>query len=205
MMLRYILIGIGIFAIIPIAWLGWWLGAPLITSNEANEAFPRATQAAVPSSMSMAEVEALMVTASQIETEVAEQLPAMPSAAGQAAEPTVALTGQFRDADSFHKGSGTATVYDLGDGSASILRLEEFRVTNGPDLRVLLAYVPDPAGRNELAAGGYIELEKLKGNVGSQNYEIPESVDLSAVQSVVIYCRPFHVVFAVATLESAGG
>ena len=69
MMLRYILIGIGIFAIIPIAWLGWWLGAPLITSNEVNEAFPRATQAAVPSSMSMAEVEALMVTASQIETE----------------------------------------------------------------------------------------------------------------------------------------
>ena len=30
-------------------------------------------------------------------------------------------------------------------------------------------------------------------------------LDLSAVQSVVIYCRPFHVVFAVATLESAGG
>ncbi len=201
-MLRYIVIGIGIFAIIPIAWLAWWLGAPLITSNEVNEEFPRATRAAVPVSMSMAEVEALMVTASQIETEVAEQMPAMPSGSGQAAEPTVFLTGQFRDADSFHKGSGTATVYHLGNGSESILRLEEFRVTNGPDLRVLLANVPDPADRDELSAGGYIELEKLKGNVGSQNYEIPESVELSAVQSVVIYCRPFHVVFSVATLSA---
>ena len=203
-MLRYILIGIGIFVIIPIAWLAWWLGAPLITSNQVNEEFPRATRAAVPDSMSMAEVEALMVTASQIETEVGEQMPAMPSASGQAAEPTVYLTGQFRDADSFHRGSGTATVYDLGDGSESILRLEEFRVTNGPDLRVLLAYVPDPADRDELAAGGYVELEKLKGNVGSQNYEIPESIELSAVQSVVIYCRPFHVVFSVATLGAPG-
>ena len=204
-MLRYILIGIGIFAIIPIAWLAWWLVAPLITSNEMSKEFPRASRAAVPVGMSMAEVEALMVTASQIETEVAEQMPAIPSAGGQAVEPTVYLTGQFKDADPLHSGSGTATVYDLGNGGESILRLGEFRVTNGPDLRVLLAYVPDPSDRDELAAGGFIELEELKGNVGSQNYEIPKGVNLSAVQSVVIYCRPYHVIFAVATLESAGG
>jgi hypothetical protein len=42
----------------------------------------------------------------------------------------------------------------------------------------------------------------LKGNIGSQNYEIPADVDVSQYQSVVIYCMPFHVVFSTATLGS---
>ena len=39
------------------------------------------------------------------------------------------------------------------------------------------------------------------GNLGNQNYEIPAGVDLSEYQGVVIYCVPFHVVFATATLS----
>jgi hypothetical protein len=43
-------------------------------------------------------------------------------------------------------------------------------------------------------------LGPLKGNIGNQNYAIPEDVDLSQFSSVVIYCKPFHVVFSYATL-----
>ncbi len=109
-------------------------------------------------------------------------------------------TGSFRDADASHKGSGRATIYRLEDGS-QVLRLEDFRVTNGPDLRVLLASHPDPASRDELTSQGYVELAKLKGNVGNQNYEIPESVDVSAQRSVVIYCARFRVIISGAPLE----
>jgi hypothetical protein len=49
---------------------------------------------------------------------------------------------------------------------------------------------------------GYLELEPLKGNVGDQNYEIPKDLDVSVFGSVVIYCKPFHVLFAVASLEA---
>jgi hypothetical protein len=48
--------------------------------------------------------------------------------------------------------------------------------------------------------GDYVDLGILKGNVGNQNYEIPDDVDLSAIKSVVIWCRPFKVVFSVADL-----
>ena len=35
-----------------------------------------------------------------------------------------------------------------------------------------------------------VHLGALKGNVGNQNYEVPEDVDLSQYRSVVIYCVP---------------
>lgn len=114
--------------------------------------------------------------------------------------PAALKQGMFRDADSFHQGEGSATVYELPDGS-HVLRFEDFRVTNGPDLRVLLATHPDPQGRNEVQGPGYVELGKLKGNIGNQNYPFPEGVSPDDYGSVVIYCKPFHVVFSVAPLS----
>ena len=112
--------------------------------------------------------------------------------------------GEFMDQDALHRGSGTATIYQTGDGSL-LLRLENLDVTNGPDLRVLLATHPEPDRRNDLEERGYVHLGKLKGNKGSQNYPIEDpNVDPDTVGSVVIYCMPFHVVFSVATLEDAG-
>ena len=118
-------------------------------------------------------------------------------------EPVALASGNFRDADSFHRGSGTATFYRLPDGS-HLLRLEDFAVTNGPDLWVLLAPPGDPMSRDELQSGGYTHLAKLKGNRGNQNYEIPADINLDEQNSVIIYCMPFHVIFSVAPLEKAG-
>ena len=201
-MLRYLLVGIGILIVIPVAWLAWWLLSPLFITMEVHEEFPLAHQAVVPANMTMAEVEDVMAAAANLERPVDEGVPDSP---GSPAQPLAGLTGQFRDADSFHKGSGTATVYDLGPAGGQVLRLEDFRVTNGPDLRVLLANAPNPESHSDLDDAGYVELGKLKGNVGSQNYDIPSSVSLADVQSVVIYCNPFRVVFSVATLEASSG
>ena len=109
-------------------------------------------------------------------------------------------TGTFRDGESRHHGSGRATIYRIEDGS-HVLRLEDFRVTNGPDLRVLLSSHPDPENPHDVKDQGYLELGKLKGNRGNQNYEIPAGVDINGQQSVVIYCKPFSVVFSVASLS----
>ena len=118
-----------------------------------------------------------------------------------AMSPVAVRQGTFRDADSFHQGEGSATVYELPDGT-HVLRFEDFRVTNGPDLRVLLATHPDPQGRNEVQGPGYVELGKLKGNIGNQNYPFPEGLSPDDYGSVVIYCKPFHVVFSVAPLST---
>ena len=126
-MLRYLLVGIGILIIIPVAWLAWWLLSPLVITNEVNEDFPLATRAVVPANMSMSEVEDAMAAAANLERPVDESMPEPSGSAGSQAQPQAGLTGAFRDADSFHKGSGTATVYDLGADAGHILRLEDFR------------------------------------------------------------------------------
>jgi hypothetical protein len=112
-------------------------------------------------------------------------------------QPRPLRSGTFVGADSSHQGSGTATIFELPD-KGLLLRLEDFTVTNGPDLHVLLAVGLAPTGRDDL--GEYVDLGSLKGNIGNQNYEIPAELVLDAYQSVVIYCVPFHVVFSTATL-----
>ena len=108
--------------------------------------------------------------------------------------------GSFKDADAFHRGSGTATIYRTPDGS-EVLRLEDLNVTNGPALHVVLSTHPDPERSEQVKQEGFVDLGDLKGNRGNQNYPIPAGVDTSIHKSVVIYCYPFAVVFSVATLE----
>ena len=201
-MIRYVLIGIGLFALIPIIWFAWWLGSPLFSSTEVNEEFPFATRAVVPANMTMADAEARMKEAASADSEVEESMAQMTGRSADQNAVQAELTGEFRDADSFHKGSGTATIFEIVATGERVLRFEDFRVTNGPDLRILLANAANPESHSDLDESGYVELSELKGNVGPQNYVIPSDFDLSNTQSVVIYCNPFRVVFSVATLES---
>ncbi len=200
-MIRYILVGLGIFATLPIAWVAWWLVSPLFVDAVVCEDFPYAAGAVIPDGMTCEEVEVQMGVAAALNPpQVSEEMPLM------LAEPrdAVKAAGSFQGADSFHEGSGNAVIYEIAPGKR-LLRLEDFMVTNGPDLRVLLVNAPDPESHSDLDAAGYVELGKLKGNIGSQNYPIPANLDLAQAQSVVIYCNPFRVVFSVAPLAMAEG
>lgn len=111
-------------------------------------------------------------------------------------EPTVLVMGSFIDIDPIHGAEGSATIYELPDGDR-VLRFEDFRSKNGPDLHV---YLSTEAPTSTFAGLGAdeVHLGALKGNVGNQNYDIPPDVDLSQYRSVVIYCVPFRVVFSTA-------
>src|SRR6266446_8050171 len=78
----------------------------------------------------------------------------------------------------FHKvekaGKGTATVYKLASGKR-VLRLSNFQTDNGPDLHVRLIAADDATDTASAAKAAYVELGKLKGNKGNQNYDLPES------------------------------
>jgi hypothetical protein len=178
---------------VPVLALAWWLGSPLFLDETVDESFPMSADAEVPDDMTPQEVESVMLEAAEAPNSPTEDpMPEM----SQLRE-TVA-TGTFRDADDFHLGSGTATIYDLGP-EGRFVRLEDFEVTNGPDLHVLLVPHGDPTSRDDVT--GYVDLGSLKGNIGNQNYEIPAGIDPSEYGSVVIYCQPFHVLFSVASLS----
>ncbi len=180
---------------VPVLAVGWYLFSPLFINRTVEEEFPRAAMAALPAGMTAEEVEQEMLDAEAGDFDVTDAMP-------DDQDPVALVTGEIVGADSFHQGRGTATVYQLADGSR-ILRLEELDVTNGPDLHVLLSPVADPESRDEVTAEGYVDLGSLKGNRGSQNYDIPPDFELGDELSVVIYCQPFHVIFSTATLRAA--
>ena len=51
-----------------------------------------------------------------------------------------------------------------------------------------------------MKSAGYVEVGKLKGNVGDQNYDVPEDVDLAKYRAVTIWCNRFGVNFGTAPL-----
>ena len=105
--------------------------------------------------------------------------------------------------DGFHKGTGHATIY-LGQDGTRLLRFEDFKVTNGPELHVVLSPYGGPEEKGgRLKSPGWIDLGKLKGNIGNQNYLIPDDVDIGIHNSVTIWCKPFNVIFSVAVFGSA--
>ncbi len=191
---------IGVPLLVLFGFISYDLGSPLFINKTVEEEFPFAFAAEVPSNMSMEDVEMVMSGMAGIVSEFEEAMPAMMSGNGADSQAVVLKSGNFRDADSFHRGEGTATIYRGPDGS-HLLRLEDFSVTNGPDLRVLLSRHPDPMDRHEARDDGYIQLDKLKGNRGNQNYPIPADEDPAEYNSVIIYCWPFSVVFSVAPLK----
>ena len=99
--------------------------------------------------------------------------------------------GSFADADTVHKVSGKAMVISQDD--LTYLRLEDFQSTNGPDLYVYLS----ADGGNE----DFVSLGKLKGNIGNQNYLVPEGVDLEKYDNVLIWCQRFGVLFGSAEIK----
>jgi hypothetical protein len=94
--------------------------------------------------------------------------------------------------DGIHNAEGQVKVLKLNDGT-SFLRLEDFRATNGPDLYVYLSV--------DKSSSDFVNLGRLKGNAGNQNYEIPEGTDHSKYDSALIWCQAFSVLFGSAELE----
>lgn len=112
-------------------------------------------------------------------------------------EPTgpVAIgAGAFYGID--HSAEGTATVYE--QGGSHVLRFEDDTdIQNGPDLFVWVLESDSYDGGDP---GEFIELGKIKGNVGGQNYELPAEFDPEVHQFVLIWCKRFSVPFAAAPL-----
>ncbi len=145
--------------------------------------------------------EPMPTTASEPTKTTEPEVPATPSpepTATNLPEPVLLKRGSFYGADDFHQGSGNALIYQIG-GNNIFLRLENFNVTNGPQLHVILGVDDNPY--NHATLGNYLDLGPLKGNIGDQNYMIPAGTDLDAYGSVVIYCVPFRAIFAIAPLR----
>jgi len=206
--IRLFLILIGAAAVAAVFTFPLW--RPLLVDDTVNEVFPGLTneqqtafvnlpaeqqdamQATLQANPNQAvEMARAMTSGDQIVSAAEQEMPQM-------SDPRIIGQGNFNQIDIIHGGSGTATLYELPDGSR-VLRFENFRVTNGPELHVILTRNDNPVTPEDVGTD-YIDLGPLKGNVGNQNYNVPSEIDFSQYQAVAIYCLPFQVVFSVATL-----
>jgi hypothetical protein len=109
-----------------------------------------------------------------------------------APQPDRLRTGSFRGVD--HRASGTVSIYRQPDGRY-VVGLEDFDIQPGPDYDVYVVPGTDKTDRD-----GGTRLDDLRGNRGTQYYEVPAGVDLGeGAWSVLVWCQTFAVPVATAT------
>ena len=159
---KIIIIGIILGVIIPVA---AYTGAPLFFDVTTDEPLP--------------EITSTITTTEGVTTSTVEV-------------PELLASGQFIGVnDGIHNAEGQAKVLKLVDGK-QLLRLEDFKSTNGPDLYVYLA--------TDNTAQEFVSLGELKANIGNQNYEIPEGTDLAKYDTALIWCKQFSTLFGSAEI-----
>jgi Electron transfer DM13 len=159
--------------------LVWFQPQKLFIDERINDAAPTVAGAADPADPS---------------TATASTTPPSPSPATPPV-PALVARGEFLSRD--HGTSGLVLVLDVGGGA--VVRLEDLDTDNGPDLYLYLS-TNRAAGDEDVFDDEVVNLGRLKGNLGDQNYDVPAGTDLSRYRSVVIWCDRFNSAFGAADL-----
>jgi hypothetical protein len=118
--------------------------------------------------------------------------PGAPTTATTApAAPVVLGTGMLEGID--HDAMGTVRIYERPDGG-HVVGLEDIDVQPGPDYDV---YVVPGADRDQL--DGATRLDDLRGNQGTQFYDVAGADLTAGAWTVLIWCQTFDVPIANAT------
>jgi len=194
---------IGIMTAIIVITFAIYTISPLLINTVINEPLPSSSVSSdfqrfmnmtedekieAANNMTQKQKEIIMTVAAKDNNTVSENL----SVATMSASSNETLIGNFVGAgDEFHNAEGVAKIIQLADGT-DILRLENFKATNGPDLYVYLS--------TDKTNADIVNLGRLKGNIGNQNYLIPAGTDITKYNTVLIWCRAFSVIFGSAQL-----
>lgn len=159
---------------VPFVAVSWWLISPFFFDDVVEDKF---------------------------DASIAEGIP--PSTAGSAegappASPRPRLLGSGRFVGlAGHDGEGDAGFFSQPD-DGTVLRLENFSIDNGPDLRL---YVVPGAGQTD-PGDDALYLGELRGNEGNQTYELPADFELiDGEWTVLVWCEAFSVEFVAATVR----
>ncbi|MGC2429452.1 MAG: DM13 domain-containing protein [Nitrososphaeraceae archaeon] len=189
---------IGIMTAIIVITFAIYTISPLLINTVINEPLPPSSVSSdfqrfmnmtederieAANNMTQKQKEIIMTVAAKDNDTVSENL----SVATMSASSNEILIGNFVGAgDGFHNAEGVAKIIQLADGT-DILRLENFKATNGPDLYVYLS--------TDKTNADIVNLGRLKGNIGNQNYLIPAGTDITKYNTALIWCRAFSVIF----------
>jgi hypothetical protein len=139
-------------------------------------------------------VEAFPGASAKARTTTPSDPPSSPTTAPEtaSADPVLLRTAMFRGID--HRAEGTVSIYRRADGGL-VVGLERFDIQPGPDYDVYLV----PGADREDRDGG-TRIDDLRGNQGTQYYDVPASLTLDdGPWTVLIWCQTFGVPVAGST------
>ena len=192
--MKKIIAGIAVIIFMGIA---YWLISPLWRNKRLDESLPQpsAAQSSAPVGQQVPEIkdnldtmdpktkQDFMQQTDKMKDKTMVKADAMPSN-----QPRV--LGEAPLVARAHDVAGKALIVQVGD--QKILRFEDLQTINGPDLHIYLS-----AG---LDAGDAVDLGSIRATEGNVNYTIPAGTDTSKYRNVLIWCRPFGVLFSYAQL-----
>ena len=185
---KFLWFAVVLIIILPIA---WYLISPIFRVIEVQEESPLESSVDIEEGLQVKDSMGTMGAATKAEFEkqvnsmkdqITEMDDTMPSA------PKLIAEGIFKPRA--HEVQGKALLID--DGNKQILRFEDFETINGPELHIYLS--------SEFGDEHFIDLGKIKATKGSVNYDIPLGLDTSKYNKVLVWCKPFSVLFSYAEL-----
>ncbi len=114
--------------------------------------------------------------------------------------PVTVGSGTFQQINAIRWGQGTVNIYQDATG-ALMMRFEDLRMLNGPDLHVYLSPADAPQSFADLSVQGVdpVDVGQLKSSDGNQNYTLPD-IDLTQFRSVVVYSTSLDLIYTYAPL-----
>ncbi len=169
---------------------------PAYRNETVVEAFPMTSSPPAPAAAPTTTTPSTTVADESVAITPATTAPAPPPTTTATttvpSQPVRLRSGSFMGID--HRASGIVSVYRTPDGT-HVVGLEEFDIQPGPDYDV---YVVPGTDRSDPDGGA--RLDDLRGNQGTQYYEVPADVDVGTGDwTVLIWCQTFGVPVANAT------
>ena len=129
------------------------------------------------------------------------QLPDEDQAMPEMVSPVTVASGTFQPINAVRWGQGTVTIYEDASGGL-MMRFEGYSMLGGPDLHVYLSPAEAPTSFANMTVAGVapVDVGALKASDGSQNYELPDDVDLAEHRSVVVYSTSLDLIYTYAPL-----
>lgn len=156
-----------LIGVLVTGWVAWYALSPLWMNKTVDDALP-------------------VIEQPQTDTapELSQEIP--PTVKTDISEPISIVDTPL------HPASGSVRI--VKTGNETIVRYENYKTINGPDVRVYLA--------NDLKATDFIDLGPIKGTEGNINYPVPAGVNIDDYRYVLTWCEDFAVLFNSADLST---
>jgi hypothetical protein len=112
--------------------------------------------------------------------------------------PKVLASGNFHQVA--HKGVGQAEILQKANGKF-VLRLNNFRTTEKPNLEVYLISAPDALENETVKRSEIFSLGKLQTADGEQEYSLPDGFNIYQYNAVTVWNTKYAVNYTTAPLK----